>query len=124
MRLTRDDLTHISSSRGIVLPALFFIWSIIAIITRWTLLPLGSGGTGVTGGTRRGNAIEVVEGTTAVWIGLIWLGVAVFLHGRYFWGWIEATHRTGIVVQWIGAGLAGGMLLWMIVRAMFGVFGG
>ena len=119
MRLSRDDLKHVCPLRGIAMPAFFFFWSMIALVTRWTLLPVG-GSSVLISGTGRGTTIEVVQGTTAVWIGLTWLGVALFLHGRYFWRWIEATHRAGIIVQWLGAILTGGMVVRMIVRAVVG----
>lgn len=103
-----ERFRHVCMWRGVLVPLIPLWISLHAVIGQSTILVPPS---------RWGGRIRL-EGTEAVMMGVAWLGLALILHMRYFWGRVEPVWRfaglgtiIGILLIIIGWGYA---LVWSI----------
>lgn len=79
-----DRFCHICIWRGILIPIPILIYGIVCVTTAHAILP----------GYGRGSVQMMrLEDLPAQAMGLAWIGLAMALHSRYFWGRVEATWR-------------------------------
>jgi hypothetical protein len=105
---------HVCIWRGVLAPLIPLWIGLEAIITQSTRLP-GGGRAGIS---NFHTELLRIEGAEAVAMGLAWLGVALILHSRYFWGFVENAWRYVGLPQIIGAVMLFGGWGYALVRSI------
>jgi hypothetical protein len=106
----QERFRHVCIWRGVLLAGVLLVLGIVDLITQTARLP---------GASRYGwHTMLRLEGAPAIMMGIAWLGAALALHARYFWGRVEPVWRfadiglvLGIVMITIGWGCS---LYWAI----------
>ena len=89
---------HVCFWRGVLAPTVLLIYSIFCLLTSSAHLP----GSPVYGGPFE---LLPLSGAPAYAMAIAWLGAALGLHARYFWGHVEPWWRYAPIVTYLGVTL-------------------